>query len=139
MQCPQCRSENVQRLEVAYYGGTKTIDASSHTAGVGSISGMLGLSGSVTNTTGVSQSLIAHQSSPPLKKSFKWSVIAIIVGLLFMSGSGGWMVFGGLLLISGVTLAIIAAKFNSEQWPSMYELWRNSWVCHKCGCFYHHD
>lgn len=137
MQCEKCGSENTQRLEVAFEGGTQSITAKSHTAGVGSISGALGLSGSVTKTSGTSQSALAKKAAPPIKKSFIWPVIGVFVGVLCLGGSATATMFGLLLMAAGGYFGYTAFQFNTQQWPSMYNYWLESWLCHKCGHIYH--
>lgn len=65
MHCEKCGSENTQRLQVIYDGGTQDLRATSHTAEVGSISGALGFGGAVTKTAGTSRSVLAQKASPP--------------------------------------------------------------------------
>lgn len=137
MQCEKCSSENTQRLQVAFEGGTQDINARSHTASVGSLSGALGLSGAITKTTGTSQSMLAQKASPPQKRSLKGSAIAIIIGLFCLSGSGGTVAIGLLLMAAGGYFGYTAMQFNNNQWPGMYQIWLESWICHKCGHIYH--
>jgi hypothetical protein len=137
MRCTKCGSENTQRLQVAFEGGTQEINARSHTASVGSIRGALGLSGAVTKTKGTSQSILAQKASPPQKRSFMGPAIAIIIGLFCLDGSGGTFVFGLLLLAAGGYFGYTAFQFNNNQWPGMFRHWQESWVCHKCGHIYH--
>jgi hypothetical protein len=137
MQCDKCGSENTQRLEVAFESGTNDINTKSHTAGVASITGALGIGGSVTKTSGISQSVLAQKVSPPLKKSYKWPSISVIVGLLCFSSTSIFPI-GILLVAVGGLLITKAAKFNNNVWPAQYQYWQESWVCHKCGNIYHH-
>jgi len=140
MQCNKCGSENTQRLQVAFEGGTQDISATSHTAGVGSIGGKLGLSGAVTKTSGTQQSVLAQKAAPPPKAPLKPGVGLIVFGLIMMSFVGGfWFVTFGLASIAGGGYMIFKAQqFNSKEWPALYQRWLESWLCHKCGHIYHH-
>lgn len=138
MQCQKCCSDNTQRLEVAFEAGSQNITAKSYTADAGSFSGALGIGGAITKTSGTSQSVLAQKIAPPAKKRLKWSVVTVIVGLLcVIYGSWGVVIFGLLLLAVSGYFEYTAYKFNTQQWPSLYQYWCESWVCHKCGHIYH--
>lgn len=139
MQCEKCNSENTQRLQIAFEGGTQDISAKSHTAGIGSISGALGLSGSITKTNGVSQSVLAKRVAPPMKRSLKGVLVILIAGFFILGASKGIgaTLFALLALGVGGYLGFTAIQFNSKEWPSQYQYWLESWVCHKCGHIYH--
>lgn len=145
MKCPKCESENTQRLEVAFQGGTQNISTTSNSAGVGIGSGgRIGFGGGVTKTSGQSQSILAQQASPPAKQSYKWPVISILffsglVNILAESfiGKNGGAVAG--LAVMGISGYLIYSRFqfNSKEWPKLYQHWSESWLCHKCGGIYH--
>lgn len=137
MHCGKCGSENTQRLQLIYDGGTQDISATSHTAGVGSISGALGLSGSVTKTAGTSRSVLAQKVSPPEKRKLMAVVVLALIGFLCLTGSFGVVVFGLLLIAVGGYGTYDAIRFNTQHWPGLYQRWLDSWMCHKCGHSYH--
>jgi hypothetical protein len=137
MKCGKCGSEHTQRLQVAYEGGTQDIAATSHTAGVGSISGALGLSGSVTKTSGVSRSVLAQKAAPPEKRKLFTLIGIMIIGLMCLTGSFKVVVFGLALAAFGGYSLYNAIQFNSNTWPHLYQRWLESWMCHKCGNVYH--
>lgn len=140
MQCPNCNSENTQRLEVIYNAGTQEINTHSATAG-GAHGGAFGIGGAVTKTSGQSQSLLAKQVAPPAKKSYKWPIIAILFGFFaFYSNSHnnlmGGLIIGLLLGGPGAYLCFSNFQYNSNKWPSLYQHWFESWMCSKCGSVY---
>lgn len=137
MQCGKCGSENTQRLQVAYDGGTQDISATSHTAGVGSLSGALGLSGSVTKTAGTSVSVLAQKAAPPEKRKLKAVIILTLIGLFCLGGSFKVALFGVALAALGGYGIFNAVRFNTQHWPGLYSHWLESWMCHKCGHIYH--
>jgi hypothetical protein len=137
MQCNKCGSEHTQRLEVAYDSGTQDISAESHTAGVGSISGALGLSGSVTKTSGVSRSVLAQKAAPPEKRKIGWLIALMFIGFLCTRGTIGFVFLGLLVLAGGAYGLYCSIRFNNEDWPGLYQRWMESWMCHKCGNIYH--
>jgi hypothetical protein len=138
MQCSKCGSDHTQRLQVAYDGGTQDISATSHTAGVGSISGSLGLGGSVTKTSGVSRSVLAQKAAPPEKRKLMAVLVVTFIGFLCLQGTIGVMLFGLALMAFGGYGLYNSIKFNSKHWPGLYQRWLESWMCHKCGHTYHH-
>jgi hypothetical protein len=140
MQCSKCGSQETQRLEVAFEGGTQQVSTKSHTAGVGSLTGALGLAGAITKTSGTHQSYLAQKAAPPSKKPLKWAIILMVFGVFGLDGNLSAM-FMGLALLSigvGAYVAYSAVVFNTTQWPGLYQYWLESWICHKCGHIYHH-
>ncbi|BBI99297.1 hypothetical protein FGKAn22_09900 [Ferrigenium kumadai] len=137
MQCPKCNSENTQRLEVVFHGGTQEINTTGTTVG-GAHGGAFGIGGAVTKTKGQSQSILAQKSAPPSKKSFKAAVILFVIGILMLGGQGATAFLGFLLIAAGAYLGYKNFQFNSKEWPSLYQQWLDSWLCHKCGTTYHH-
>lgn len=145
MKCPKCESENTQRLEVAFQGGTQNISTSSYSTGIGIGSGgRIGVGTGRTTTSGQSQSLLAQQVSPPAKKSYKWPAITLffLAGLLgsiaqsFIGKVGGEILSLAIVGASGY-LIYLRYQFNSKEWPGLYQHWSESWICHKCGGVYH--
>lgn len=131
MQCPKCGSENTQKLKVIFENGTKEINTTGYTAGTG-IGSVLGIGGAATKTTGTSQSLMGQRTAPPVKKSFKWAAISMIVGILMHSSI--WLCL--VLVLGGAAFASIAWKYNTNEWPELYRRWLDSWHCNKCGDIY---
>jgi hypothetical protein len=133
MQCDKCYSDNTQRLQVVYENGMSNINTTSNTVGVGYGRGF-GLAGARTSTQGTSQSVLSERAAPPSKKSYKWSVIAIVVGTLFtMNEIYVGIIFAGI----GAYITFSSYKYNNEVWPSLNEHWLNCWLCNKCGNIYH--
>ncbi len=137
MQCSKCNSENIQRLEVIYEGGTQNISTTSHSAAAG-IGGTFGIGGVRTATSGTSQSTLASKASPPSKKKFSASILMAVLGFFFIGSGWGMTVFGCLLIGAGVYLTYVAIQFNSQKWPELYQYWEKSWLCNKCGHIFHH-
>lgn len=157
MKCPKCESENTQRLEVAFHGGTQNISTTSNSAGVGFSGGRMGVAGGVTTTSGQSQSVLAAACAPPVKKSETGPMAAVIFGIfpcllfLFLGSISSHtslamvlaMAFGALIMFSpiwgiGWYRLRSRSKYNLQEWPKLYQHWSESWICHKCGGIYHH-
>ena len=120
-----------------YDNGTQNISTTSHSAGAG-IGGTFGVGGVRTSTSGTSQSTLANKAAPPAKHSLKWAIISIVIGLFCLGGSAGVIFFGVLLMAAGGYFAYTAFQFNSSNWPQLYQYWKESWLCNKCGTIYHH-
>lgn len=136
MQCTKCGSDNTQRLEVVYEGGTQSINTISHSAGAG-IGGGFGVGGVRTSTSGTSRSTLAIKATPPQKKKFIWLIVMIIAGFMFLGGKDTGNIILGLVLIAvGGFATYTAIQFNSKKWPSLFQYWKDSWLCHKCGTIY---
>lgn len=137
MQCTKCGSDNTQRLEVVYEGGTQSISTTSHSAGAG-IGGGFGIGGIRTSTSGKSQSALAIKATPPPKKKIFWFIIAVIVGFMLLGAEDtGNNILGLVSISAGGFAAYAAIKFNSTQWPDLFQYWKESWLCQKCGTIYH--
>jgi len=138
MLCNKCNSDNTQRLQVAFENGTQNINTRSHSAGAG-IGGSFGIGGVTTKTSGTSQTVLGEKAAPPMKKSYKGSVISIFLGLLFLNGSGAMLAIGALLMVGGGYFVYAAANYNKTDWPPLYKHWEESWLCLKCGNVYHYS
>ena len=139
MQCTKCGSDNTQRLEVVHEGGTQSISTTSHSAGVGIGGGFgIGIGGIRTSTSGKSQSALAIKATPPKKKKIFWFIFAVIAGFMLLGAEDtGNNIFGLVLISAGGFAAYTAIKFNSKQWPDLFQYWKESWLCQKCGTIYH--
>lgn len=134
MQCPQCNSENTQRLRVVYEGGTSSIQTTSRSAGVGVGSGFMS-GGGVTKTSGVAQSGLAANASPPAKKPYgaMFAAAAFLTGAAFYSPTVVLM-----WPIAAIPVYVLWRRFqfNRDEWPRSFAAWDASWMCHKCGHMY---
>lgn len=137
MHCPGCKSDQTQRLQVIYEGGTQDIDTTSSSVGIG-VAGGAGLGSATTRTRGQSQSLLAQRVSPPQKKPFKGAVITAIAGAVGLLIGGGTMTFIGFALIAiGIFLGYQASQYNNTEWPPLHQNWLENWYCNKCGTVFH--
>ena len=135
MKCPKCGSEDCQRLEVVFEGGTQNINTTSRTSGA-SMGGAL----AHTKTTGTSQSTLAQKASPPQKQKLGVFIVMIIVGFFMLSAvSIVWKILGVLLMIGAGYLIFKVVTYNKNEYPKKYQYWLNEWLCHKCGTIYHQE
>lgn len=139
MHCTQCNSDHTQRLEVVFENGTQDIDTKSNSTGIGFGRGGIGIGFGKTKTKGTSQSKLAQRSAPPSKKTFKKEIIFILLGL-FLASDGSKNL---LLTCAGLAMAVfsfyriyIGVMWNKNILPDLFETWRRSWLCNKCGAIY---
>lgn len=141
--CPQCSSDNVQRLEVVYEQGTQNINTTSHSVGGGGGIGGGGFGGGLgsatTRTSGTAQTSAAKKAAPPAKKG----TVSVLIGLLIVGAVIGAMFdhFIGLSIFLGLgfwgfTIFKKNSAYNNNVHPGLYQQWLKSWMCNKCGNIY---
>jgi hypothetical protein len=133
--CPQCKSENTQKLSAIVTSGT----SHSQSVSVGSVGGTVGGSpafgttSSSTNTT--TQSALAKKLAAPARKKtilvlvgfgflmlLAWGMFGKILGTLAAAGLGYW----------GFVLYTKNVASNATVWPGLFEEWNQSFYCHRC-------
>lgn len=141
MQCPSCNSDNCQRLEVTYDGGTQNVNTQSNTAGVGIAGGGLGVGAANTSTTGVIRSRLAEKAAPPQKGRYIYAIISIFILWFLWSVSQTfiWQTVFFLLIVACFYWIYTVFNFNSKTFPNLYAFWQKQWICLKCGEIYHID
>jgi len=96
MKCTSCGSDNTQRLQVIYEGGTQTLDAQS-------------AYGNVRATT---QSTLARKATPPKKRH--WTILAIVCLISLRLA----VAFGNQREIPGITLFLLGSVLHAAGWRS---------------------
>ena len=126
--CPHCHSENIQKCSVVYQSGT------SNQHYVTTVNGDV-----ESRTTGGGSTGLAQQVAPPVKKETSWgtvivcgggAVLCLFSGILIVAAILGVMAFGAYGSSSE------ADKYNKEEYPVLYEIWLNSYICHRCGSIF---
>ena len=121
-QCPQCLSENIQRVSLAVAQGTKA----STFFGLGASPGGIGAGGGA----GLSQTMQAQNLTPPKMRKVLWWFIATL--LLFPSVFSGVPVPIVLFLICAGFFAR-AVIYNKSEFPKEFAEWKQLWVCQRCA------
>jgi len=131
IQCPQCESEQVQRVSVAYQSGVSTVQ--SHTVGVGLVAGgALGVGGA--KTRGTQQSALSQSLAPPSKRRMRGGIILAVVGLFsLLAAPGGEKITGLILLLGGCAWAYPSYRYNHQQYPALMNQWHAEFFCNVCG------
>ena len=135
MYCPECGSEDTQRLEVVFDQGV------SHTTTRGSVRKTFSvLPTAQVNTKSVSISRSARKAAPPISKSIAGPLIVVGIGLLMVLSSISsistlWIltIIGLVAIAGGVQIFRKNQDFNKNEFPSIFEKWQQSWMCNKCG------
>ena len=144
VECPDCGSDNWQRIELAYMAGT-----SGHT-GMALFTGGGGMD--VGILSGTSRTQFADSIAPPMKRTAGLGQFFGVIGGISFSVGGVVMAakpdnaldqipFGEIALVAGVVLIGIFLLFarnshlyNKNKWPLLFDEWRRHFVCLKCGC-----
>jgi hypothetical protein len=127
MICPNCGSNQCQRLEVIYDAGTNLNSSSS--AGVGLIAGRLGVAGA--KSFGISRSLQATKISPPTQKNLFPAVLVFALGIFLLAVSN--YILGGLVFVGGGMLLFSYLYDNHVFHPKRLSEWLRMWMCNQCG------
>lgn len=128
MECPKCKSDNTQRLEVVYDEGTHHTRSTTVGGGYGR-----GAAIGTATTTGKTQSKQAAKAAPPGKPS--WIPIAFLAFLSIIAILNAWYIVG--LGMSGLTIFLGKKIAEAKKtYPGLYQTWLNSWMCNKCGEIY---
>lgn len=133
--CPEVRPDPIHVL-VVYEGGTQGVSASSHTRSAGDLSDALRLTGAVTTTHSVSSSLLAQRAAPPERRKLMAVFVMTVIGVLFLRAEGGFFTIGLIMAGVGGYGLYNSIRFNRQYWPTLYQRWLGSWMCHKCGNIY---
>jgi|SRR5579872_745954 len=153
VECPVCKSDNWQRVDLAYRLGTSQHSGAAVFAGS---AGGLGIG----VLSGTQQTRFAQSIRPPVKRSVAaWPLLGTIGALLVVfalyrlvfedlfqsvwnrhSYSFGDYLIWGTALLAGmislfVTVMVVARviNFNKNEFPRLSEKWLLSHVCLKCG------
>lgn len=138
MQCSKCDSDNTQKLEVVFNHGTQHISAVGHISGTGTGS-TPGIAGGTTHLYGTAQTKMASKVAPPDKKTHGNAAILFCIAI-FCLKLGDRNIYGILFLLficaSGFSI-YKTRTYNKTVWPGLYQQWKDSWLCNKCGNIYH--
>lgn len=121
-QCPQCQSENIQRVSLAVSQGTKATTF----FGIGASAGGIGAG----SGGGISQTMQAQNLTPPSAKKVIWWLLGL---LLFLPAALHQMpipMFVSLVCGGGVIRAVI---YNKREFPKEFADWKQLWVCQRCA------
>jgi hypothetical protein len=134
LHCSKCGSTEVQRLDVAWHGGTSSIDANT----VGGLSG--GGSGvGAAKTSGTQRPALAENAAPPERAKLFRPVFAASAGAigLFVGplvGASLWsMLFYLSVAFGSAFTAYERHQYNREEYLDLLREWGQSFVCLQCG------
>lgn len=134
--CPNCGSENIQKMQIVYQSGTGTRSS------VTTYENRAGYT-MESETNEQHSTNLAASVAPPNKKEthFGFTIICGIVSAyfiycLFQHFSWFDLIVGGiagLLAFGGYESSMEVSAWNENEYPKLYEEWANSFICHKCG------
>ena len=144
--CPQCNSENTQRLDIAYKTGVRSVSGSTSNIGVGTSSSGLGIGASEGNFVSTQKSLFSSSIQPPEKKSAGcitgigvFILIPFIIVFLGMGIGGNFEQF--MFTLTGVLIGIGIIwvdrlqrnRFNRDEYEPNNRIYQNKFICLRCG------
>lgn len=129
--CSRCQSDNVQKLSMAYESGIS--DVNTKTKGFSLGGGGLNFGGA--KTKGTSQTALSKRTAPPRKYSYVWPFIFGLLSAFITDVFLPTPPFVTKIVFVGVVGGLLfrSISFNRNQWPSLYKIWSNSFICGKCG------
>jgi TonB family protein len=151
-QCPVCKSENVQRLPIAYESGLATLNSTfdstmnskSSGGGIGigisrgNVTPMIGIGRGKTHGTshgtsqGISQTALSRRVSPPEPCSIKGAgiiwVLIMLMSFLVDQPLRSWIVG-----VSGIILAAGVIWHGWTVYAPAKSRWDSSFICLRCG------
>ena len=129
--CPNCGSENIQKLQMVYQLGTASRSAVTKNQ-----------NGEESTTSEYSSTSLAASVAPPTKKETAWLAMIvcafIAVGIVYFFRNSGWIkiIGGGFFSLCAIGCcfgSVEASKWNETEYPTLYAQWARSFICHKCG------
>ncbi len=145
--CPQCGSQNTQRLSLAYSSGLSTVDLRTGGIGVGIGSNTIIPTFGGDWSSGSVQTQLSKSAAPPSKKKYRWALYWALLGpaVVYLPGAileGIWgrsmSSFLGEWMIAFVPLGVLwivlhAFFYNRIVWPKLMKSWTESFVCLRCS------
>lgn len=141
MICPNCSSENIQKLSFVYESGLSHIETRTRGSGVGVGFGGGGLGVGVGvgggRTKGTQISATAAKAAPPQRKKVVAAFIIALIGAFMLLGSlqhpgGGTILALGVAAIAGWVF-YSNSQFNAHTFPVLWQRWDASYMCNRCG------
>jgi hypothetical protein len=148
LQCPRCKSDNVQKVEMAFKAGTSSLAGNVSGGGVGV--GMLGVGVGAGSgkLSGTQQTELAKSLAPP-KNQLSTLLALMLVGVpgvtfMMLSLVDTFFLRAGLTWVAVVAISVgiaatviflrsdMASKLAAEYRQSM-DYWCKTFVCFKCG------
>lgn len=126
--CPNCQSENIQKLSLIYQAGSS--DFSAVTRGVGIGTGGLGVGGASTDGTQVSA--LAQKYGPPPKFPAIKTILFGLIGSVLVAAFSGSELLGTVFLVALLGLGGFFLYSNFVVHPRAMEKWNRKFLCMRC-------
>ena len=147
LSCPECNSNNLKKVSLAYQEGTYHIDARSRMRGLLFAGGGPGIVVGRTATRGSQQSALSKRLCPPSKWAYLKLVvcsgvvtlIALVVYVQHVMSSPVpasslpvklYVMFAPVVLL---LLVGIVWRHNHSTYEQKYARWNESFMCERCG------
>jgi len=136
-QCPRCSSGDLRRAALLYAQGTSRTEGTSRSIGLGTFAGRLGIGGSTSSHSSVSQDDLARLLAPPVRRhsTSQFATVAgwafLLFGLVMIAGQEYWM--GSILTISGAFISVGLPLQRRASYRRALASWERLMVCMRCG------
>lgn len=149
--CPQCGSQNTQRLSLAYSSGLSTVDLRTGGIGVGIGSNTIIPTFGGDWSSGSVQTQLSKSAAPPSKKKYRWALYWILVGpfLVYLPWALLEQIYGSsrmLHLLGEWTIVLVpigvvwilwrSLAFNRHAWPRLMRSWSRQFICLRCSLIF---
>lgn len=125
-QCPNCKSDNIQKISLAVMKGTNSVSF----FGLGGGNGGAGGGGAF----GTSQTVLAEAHSPPVKRRmFWWGLGAFFFAPGAITTGNGFFIIVALMCAAGLGYAMY---YNSAVYEDELREWNAKWICQRCACVF---
>jgi hypothetical protein len=137
--CPNCKSDNIQRLSAVFEGGLSDINTRTNGSAVGLSRGGVGVGFGSAKTKGTSQTAASQRAAPPAKKKYFKPLLLIFVAVVVVSICVGsnHAILSGLVTLAwiggSIAWVVHAFQYNSKVWPSLKATWDDSYLCARCN------
>lgn len=109
-QCPNCQSDNIQKLSLTVMKGTNG------------------------SAFGTSQTVLAEAHSPPVKRrQFWWGVGLFLFAPGAITTGNGFFIVVALACAAGIGYAW---HYNNKVYPKEVREWNSKWICQRCACVF---
>jgi DNA-directed RNA polymerase subunit RPC12/RpoP len=128
LRCPECGSENTQRLSLLVGQGTLATISTGLAVGQGRGGPVGGIGGAIGKTT----SELAKLHAAPKRESVFWAPILIAaLGAALSLAVGAWAVWAAAAFALWGLFS--AASYNIRSYPAEAARWANSYLCLRCS------
>lgn len=137
--CPKCKSENIQKLEITYKTGKSGLSGSSSSVGVAASSSGVGVGITGGTFSGTQQTDLSQMVAPPkLKKKRPGCILtfSLLSGFAYILIGSTALLIGLVIIAIGIYYYIYGTRYNNNEYAEYADklrVWERSYICLRCG------